>query len=176
MADSVSVGVVGLNYWGPNLARNFDRLERARLTWCCDLDADLLDRHRPAFSSARFTTELDDLLGDPDLDAVVIATPVPTHAALAQKVLEADKHVFVEKPLALTAADARAVAELGAQRDRVVMVDHLLVHHPAVQAVKDLVEGEPSATSSTCTATGRTWASSGQTRTRSGAWGRTTSR
>lgn len=139
MADSVSVGVVGLNYWGPNLARNFDRLERARLTWCCDLDTELLDRHRPAFKSARFTTDLDDLLGDPDLDAVVIATPVPTHAQLALKVLEADKHVFVEKPLALTAEDARAVAELGAARDRVVMVDHLLVHHPAVQAVKDLV-------------------------------------
>jgi predicted dehydrogenase len=141
VADSVSVGIVGLNYWGPNLARNFDRLQRARLTWCCDLDPETLDRARPAFSSARFTTELDDLLADPDLDAVVIATPVPTHAPLAIRALEADKHVFVEKPLALTAADARAVAELARERQRVAMVDHLLVHHPAVQAVKGLVEG-----------------------------------
>ena len=141
MADTVSVGVVGLNYWGPNLARNFDRLSRSRLTWCCDLDDAVLDRHRPAFSGARFTNNIDDLLRDPDLDAVVVATPVPTHAALAQKVLEADKHVFVEKPLALTAADAREVVRMGRERQRVVMVDHLLVHHPAVQAVKEMVAG-----------------------------------
>jgi len=139
MADSVSVGVVGLNYWGPNLARNFDRLSRSRLTWCCDLDDEVLDRHREAFTGAKFTNNLDDLLDDPDLDAVVVATPVPTHAALAQKVLKADKHVFVEKPLALTAKDASEVVRLGRERERVVMVDHLLVHHPAVQAVKDMV-------------------------------------
>lgn len=141
MADSVSVGVVGLNYWGPNLARNFDRTPRARLTWCCDLDDETLDRHRPAFGGARFTNRIEDLLRDPDLDAVIIATPVPTHAALAKQVLEADKHVFVEKPLAVTSADAREVVELAERHDRIVMVDHLLVHHPGVQAVKNLIDG-----------------------------------
>ena len=140
MADSVSVGVVGLNYWGPNLARNFDRLSRARLTWCCDLDEATLERNRSGFSGARFTTDIDDLLADPDLDAVVVATPVPTHAALALRALEADKHVFVEKPLALTSADAREVVRVADERERIVMVDHLLVHHPGVQAMKRLID------------------------------------
>jgi predicted dehydrogenase len=136
----VSVGVVGMNYWGPNLARNFDRLEGSRLAWVCDRDEDVLDRHRAAYPGSRFTTRYEDLLEDADLDAVVIATPVPTHAALTRMALEAGKDAFVEKPLALTGADARSLAELADARGRVLMVDHLLVYHPAVQKLKDLVD------------------------------------
>lgn len=136
----VNVGVVGMNYWGPNLARNFDRLPNAHLTWICDLDPAILDRHRPSFKQTRFTTSIDDLLADPDLDAVVIATPVPTHAPLAKRVLEAGKDAFVEKPLALTAADANELVRIADAGDRVLMVDHLLVYHPAVQAMKRYVD------------------------------------
>jgi predicted dehydrogenase len=135
----VRLGVVGLNYWGPNLARNFDRLPGCELAWCCDLDAEVLERHRAGFPTAQFTQSLDDLLGDDTLDAVVIATSVPTHATLACRVLDAGKHVFVEKPLALTAADARRVTDLAERTGRVAMVDHLLVYHPGLQAVKNLV-------------------------------------
>ena len=138
--STVRLGVVGLNYWGPNLARNFDRLPGCELAYCCDLDDAVLDRHRAAFPSSTFTKDLDDLLGDDTLDAVVIATSVPTHAALAIRALEAGKHVFVEKPLALTAKDARAVAELAASRNLVAMVDHLLVYHPGLRKVKSLVD------------------------------------
>lgn len=137
----VRIGVVGMNYWGPNLARNFARLPGAHLSWICDLDTEILDRHRPAYPHTRFTTKLDDLLSDPDLDAVVIATPVPTHAPLARLVLEAGKDCFVEKPLALTAADADELVRIADAGDRVLMVDHLLVYHPAVQKLKDLVDG-----------------------------------
>jgi predicted dehydrogenase len=137
---SVSIGVVGLNYWGPNLVRNFARLPGSRLAWCCDLDEDLLDRQRQAFPEARFSTRYQDLLEDPDLDAVVIATPVPTHAPLAKLALEAGKDVFVEKPLAVSAADANELAALADARDRVLMVDHLLVYHPGVQKVKALID------------------------------------
>ncbi len=137
---SVRLGVVGMNYWGPNLARNFARLEGCELAWLCDLDEGLLERARAAHPGARVSTRYEDLLDDPDLDAVVIATSVPTHTALAKAALAADKHAFVEKPLALTAADAREVAELADARNRVLMVDHLLVHHPGVQAVKRLVD------------------------------------
>jgi predicted dehydrogenase len=137
---SVSIGVVGLNYWGPNLVRNFARLPGSRLAWCCDLDEDLLDRQRQAFPDARFTTRYEDLLKDPDLDAVVVATPVPTHAPLAKLALEAGKDVFVEKPLAVSAADANELAALADARDRVLMVDHLLVYHPGVQKVKALID------------------------------------
>jgi predicted dehydrogenase len=136
----VRIGVVGMSYWGPNLARNFDRLPGCRLTWVCDLDEALLDRHRDAYPQARFTTRLADLLEDPDLDAVAIATPVPTHAALGLQVLEAGKHAFIEKPIALTAEDARRVADLAEQRGLVCMVDHLLVLHPGVQRVKALID------------------------------------
>lgn len=136
----VSVGVVGMNYWGPNLARNFDRLDGCRLAWVCDRDEAVLDRHRSTYPASAFTTELADLLGDDDLDAVVIATPVPTHAPLARMVLEAGKDVFVEKPLALTGQDANDLAALATASGRVLMVDHLLVYHPAVQKLKDLVD------------------------------------
>lgn len=136
----VRLGVVGLNYWGPNLARNFDRMEGAELAFCCDLDEAVLDRHRAAFPTSTFTTRLDDLLEDESLDAVVIATSVPTHAALACRALEAGKHVFVEKPLALTAADAKRVADLAAQQGRIAMVDHLLVYHPGLAEVKRMVD------------------------------------
>jgi predicted dehydrogenase len=138
-APPLSIGVVGMNYWGPNLARNFDRLDGCRVTWICDRDEAVLDRHRPAYRSSRFTARYEDLLEDPDLDAVVIATPVPTHAPLARLALEAGKDAFVEKPLALTARDANDLAALADARGRVLMVDHLLVYHPAVQKLYDLI-------------------------------------
>jgi predicted dehydrogenase len=134
------IAVVGMNYWGPNLARNFARLPDSRLTWCCDLDEAVLDRHRDAYPTTGFTTSLDEVLGDPATDAVVVATPVPTHAALARRVLEAGKHCFVEKPLAVSAADAWDVARLADERGLVLMVDHLLVYHPGLQYVRGLIE------------------------------------
>ena len=139
-APAVSIGVVGMNYWGPNLARNFDRLEGCRLAWVCDRDEAVLARHRGSYPASRFTTRYEDLLEDPDLDAVVIATPVPTHAPLARMALEADKDAFVEKPLALTGRDANELAALADARSRVLMVDHLLVYHPAVQKLRDLID------------------------------------
>jgi len=129
-----------MNYWGPNLARNFDRLDGCRLAWVCDHDEAVLDRHRSAYPASRFTTRYEDLLEDPALDAVVIATPVPTHAPLARRALEAGKDAFVEKPLALTGREAAELAAIADAGDRVLMVDHLLVYHPGVQALKDLVD------------------------------------
>jgi predicted dehydrogenase len=137
---TVTVGVVGMNYWGPNLARNLARIDGCHLAWCCDRDPAALDRHRASYPATRFTERYEDLLEDDGLDAVVIATPVPTHAPLARLALEADKDAFVEKPLAVTAADAREIAELADARGRLVMVDHLLIFHPAVQTVKRLID------------------------------------
>ena len=139
-AREVRLGVVGMNYWGPNLARNFDRMQGCRLAWVCDRDDAVLDRHRDAYPGSSFTTRYEDLLEDETLDAVVIATPVPTHAALTRMALGAGKDAFVEKPLALTGADARELVALAGSRERVLMVDHLLVYHPAVQKLKDLID------------------------------------
>jgi len=136
--DAVCIGVVGLGYWGPNLARNFASIPGAELRWACDGRASIRERMAPRHPGTRFTGELDDLLGDPDLDAVVLATPVPTHADLAVRVLEAGKHCFVEKPLAQSVADAERAVEAARRADRVLMVGHLLQYHPGVNKLKDI--------------------------------------
>ena len=136
----VSVGLVGLGYWGPNLARNFAALPECELAWCCDADAERRERFAGQFPSARFTDDLDELLGDPALDAVVLATPVPTHASLAVAVLEAGKHCFVEKPLAQSVADAELAVAAAAAAGRALMVGHLLEYHPGVLMLKEIVD------------------------------------
>ncbi|MDE3070917.1 MAG: Gfo/Idh/MocA family oxidoreductase, partial [Acidobacteriota bacterium] len=100
MAGETTVGVVGLGYWGPNLARNFAAIPGCRLAWLCDGSEEARSRWGASFPQARLTGDLDELLGDESLDAVVLATPVPTHSALAARVARAGKHCFVEKPLA----------------------------------------------------------------------------
>jgi predicted dehydrogenase len=134
-----TVGVVGLGYWGPNLARNFDRLPGAELAWLCDSSEKALQRWGRAFPAARATSRLDDLLDDASLDAVVVATPVSTHAELALRVLTAGKHCFVEKPLALSGREAEEVVESARAVERVLMVGHLLEYHPGVERLADLV-------------------------------------
>jgi predicted dehydrogenase len=136
----VSVGLVGLGYWGPNLARNFAALPECELAWCCDADAERRERFAGQFPSARFTDDLDELLGDRALDAVVLATPVPTHASLAVAVLEAGKHCFVEKPLAQSVADAELAVAAAAAAGRALMVGHLLEYHPGVLMLKEIVD------------------------------------
>jgi predicted dehydrogenase len=137
VAAPTRIGVVGLNYWGPNLVRNFDGL--AELTWLCDLDDAHLQPLAERYPHARATNAFDDMLADDALDAVVIATPVPTHYALAKQALEAGKHVFVEKPPAMRAAEMDELVQLAADGDRVLMPGHLLLYHPAVLKLKQLV-------------------------------------
>jgi predicted dehydrogenase len=134
-----TVGVVGLGYWGPNLARNFDRFPDAELAWLCDSDEEALGRWGKPFPSARATTRLDDLLDDDGLATVAVATPVRTHAELATRVLAAGKHCFVEKPLALSEKEAEEVVEAARAAERVLMVGHLLEYHPGVERLAGLV-------------------------------------
>jgi predicted dehydrogenase len=137
------IGVVGLGYWGPNLARNFDRLPEAELTWLCDASEDARARWGEQFPEAKVTGELDELLADAELDAVAVATHVPSHAELAQRVLRAGKHCFVEKPLAQSVAEAEAVVEAARAAGKVLMVGHLLEYHPGVERLRELIdEGE----------------------------------
>jgi predicted dehydrogenase len=140
---TIRVGVAGLGYWGPNLARNFAAVPGCELTWCCDASDVARERLARSFPRTRFTADLGDLLADPELDAVVLATPVPTHADLAERVLGAGKHCFVEKPLAQTVAGAeRAVAAADAA-ERTLMVGHLLEYHPGIAKLKQIAdEGE----------------------------------
>jgi len=139
-ADKVRVGVVGLGYWGPNLARNFDRLPSAELAYCCDLDEANLAKARELYPSTIVTDRYEDLLADDDLDAIVVATSVPTHYPLGKKALEAGKHTFIEKPIALKAADAQDLLTTADDYGVKLMVGHLLEYHPAVRKLKELVD------------------------------------
>ncbi len=142
-AIPIRVGVVGLGYWGPNLARNFHALADAELVWCCDASEAARERTKPIVPGARMTDRLEDLLEDETLDAIVLATPVPSHAQLAVRVLEAGKHCFVEKPLAQSISDAELAVAAAERSGRTLMVGHLLEYHPGVRKLKELVdEGE----------------------------------
>jgi predicted dehydrogenase len=139
-AGAVRVAVVGLGYWGPNLARNFAALRGCELRWLCDAAADALHRAAGVQRGLRTTTSLDEVLADPEVDAVAIATPVPTHADLAVRVLEAGKHCFVEKPLAQNVDRAEAVVDAASAAGRVLMVGHLLEYHPGVRKLKEIAD------------------------------------
>ena len=137
---TIRVGVAGLGYWGPNLARNFAGLPGCELTWCCDASEAARDAFARTFPGARFTADLGDLLADPELDAIVLATPVSTHGALAEQVLRAGKHCFVEKPLAHSVAAAERAVAAAAETGRVLMVGHLLEYHPGVAKLKEIAD------------------------------------
>jgi predicted dehydrogenase len=140
--ELLRVGVAGLGYWGPNLARNLAAIAGCELAWLCDPSPEARERQARSFPGARLTGELDDLLGDEQLDAVLLATPVSTHAQLAVAVAEAGKHCFVEKPLATTAADAERAVAAAERAGKILMVGHLLEYHPAVTRLKELIDGE----------------------------------
>ena len=138
MSHTIRVGVVGLGYWGPNLARNLAAIPGCELAWCCDESEAVRERWAPAFPGARFTGDVDALLGDPALDAMVLATPVPTHGPLAEAVLAAGKHCFVEKPLAYSVEEAERVVAAADRAGRLLMVGHLLVYHPGVEKLSEI--------------------------------------
>jgi predicted dehydrogenase len=136
----IQIGVAGLGYWGPNLARNFRELLGSELRWLCDGSEAARDKASAHFPGVRVTADLDDLLADPELDAVALATPVPSHADLAVRVLEAGKHCFVEKPLAQSVVDAERAVAAAERAGKILMVGHLLEYHPGVLALKGLAE------------------------------------
>jgi predicted dehydrogenase len=134
------IGVAGLGYWGPNLARNFSALPGCELGWCCDASSQARERIAPLFPGARLAEDLEELLSDPSLDAIALATPVPNHADQAVRVLQSGKHCFVEKPLAQSVLDAERAVAAAAASGRVLMVGHLLEYHPGVQKLKELAD------------------------------------
>ena len=134
----IRIGHAGLGYWGPNLARNFGAL--ADLRWLCDLSPELLGVAAKAYPEARTTSDFQELLDDPEVDAIVIATPVVTHYELAKRALSAGKHVFVEKPQAQSSAEAEELTALAEEKKLVLMPGYLLLYHPAVSKLKELID------------------------------------
>jgi predicted dehydrogenase len=134
----VRVGQAGLGAWGANLVRNLD--EVADLAWICDSSQERLEVVARRYPAARATTDYDELLSDAAVEAVVIATPVPTHYELARAALGAGKHVFVEKPPAMRADEMEELVRLAEDSGLVLMPGHLLLYHPGVRKLKELVD------------------------------------
>jgi predicted dehydrogenase len=135
----IRVGQAGLGHWGKNLVRNLAEL--SDLTWICDDRETTIASFAAKYPGARTTSSFGEMLADDDLDAVVIATPVPTHYALAKQALEAGKHVFVEKPPAMRADEMAELVALARERQLVLMPGHLLLYHPGVRKLKALIDG-----------------------------------
>jgi predicted dehydrogenase len=143
MSNEIAIAVVGAGYWGPNLIRNVAEVRGARLHTICDLDRDRLDKIGRRYPGAATTTDLDRVLADSSIDAVVLATPVSTHHAMGLAVMKAGKDVLVEKPLAMTVAECRDLVEFAEANDRVLMVGHTFIYNAAVNMIKNLLdEGE----------------------------------
>jgi predicted dehydrogenase len=132
------VGQAGLGYWGRNLARNFDDLTELR--WLCDASEERRTEFAERYPNARLTGDFEEMTSSGEIDAVVIATPVPTHYPLAKAALEAGLHVFVEKPPAMRASEMEELIGIAETRGLVLMPGHLLLYHPAVQKLKEIVD------------------------------------
>jgi predicted dehydrogenase len=136
----LGVAVIGAGYWGPNLIRNFGASDACDLRWVCDLDEQRANKVVGRHSSARVTTSLEDVLNDDAVEAVAIATPAGTHAAVGIACLEAGRHVLVEKPLAHSVADGEKLVAAADERGLVLMCDHTYCYTPAVQRIRQYLQ------------------------------------
>jgi predicted dehydrogenase len=139
-ADVVNVALIGAGNWGKNLLRTLYQMRGAELSTCCDSDLDRCRAQLNGFKGIAVTDDPETVFRNGSVDAVVIATPVPTHYDLARRAIEAGKDVFVEKPMTLALDDAERLVALAKERERVLMVGHLLEYHPCVVRMKELLD------------------------------------
>jgi len=139
-APPLRVALVGHGYWGPNLLRNYMELPEAHVVWVCDRRPEALAKAQSRYPAIAATTDLEVVLNDESVDAVLVATPISTHHPIARAALEAGKHVFVEKPMTADTAQACELVELAEQRGLTLMVGHTFVYSPPVRKVKQIIE------------------------------------
>jgi len=136
----INIGVIGYGYWGPNIIRNLGQVQGASVAMCCDSDPTRLGKVKVQDPSLETTTDVDQLLKNPKIDAVAIVTPVGTHYELARKALEAGKHVLVEKPLTASVSEAESLVAIAEKRKLTLMVDHTFIFTGAVRKMKEIVD------------------------------------
>jgi predicted dehydrogenase len=137
-----TIGVIGCGYWGPNLARNFNQLPTSRVKYCCDLEERRLKHMKSLYPTVETTNRFQDLIEDPQVDAIAIATPVSTHYPLAKACLEGGKHVLVEKPLTGKISEAEELVDIAEKKGLVLFTGHTFIYNAAVQKMRELIEAE----------------------------------
>src|SRR5215218_10163485 len=135
----IRVGVIGYGYWGPNIVRNFMEVPGATVVVVSDVCSERLDQVRLRYPSVKVTTDASEVFTDPEIDAIIVVTPVSTHFDLAVQALRAGKHLLVEKPLAATSEQALILIEEAQRRNLVLMVDHTFVYTGAVRKIREIV-------------------------------------
>lgn len=140
MTKNINIGVVGAGYWGPNLVRNFFLVENCTVKYVCDLDENKLKKIQKNFHGIFVTTKYEDLLNDPSVEAIVIATPVFTHHKIASLALQNKKHVLLEKPMASSIIECQDLINTATTNGRLLMVDHTFLYTGAVRKIKELIE------------------------------------
>ena len=136
----IRVAVIGYGYWGPNLVRNFQETEGANVTICCDKATQRLALAKTKYPQIETTSNYDEIIKNPAVDAIVIATPVATHFGFARKALEHGKHVLLEKPITASVAEAERLIELAAKKNLRLMVDHTFIYTGAVRKMKEIID------------------------------------
>ena len=134
------MGIIGYGYWGPNVTRNFSIANDSQVTMVCDMNQAALKRAKKAHPQVKVTTDYNELIKDPEVDAVAIVTPVFTHYDIAGKALDEGKSIFVEKPLTYTIAEGEALVEQAAKRNLKIMVDHTFLYTGAVRKIRQFIE------------------------------------
>ena len=137
---TIGIAVVGAGYWGPNLIRNFARLETCELRAVCDRSPERLEPLRRSYRDVRLTDNLDEVLSDDAIDGIAVATPVETHHPLCRRILQAGKSAFVEKPLARSVAECEELIDLQREKGSILMVGHTFEYNAAVEYVENLIE------------------------------------
>lgn len=136
----VNIGVIGYGYWGPNMVRNFSEIPGSRVVSVSDLRQDRLALAKSRYPALKTSTDFKDLIADPEVNAVVIATPVSTHFDLAMQSFKAGKHVLIEKPMTATVEEGKKLVDMARKMDRVLLVDHTFVYMGAVRKIRELIQ------------------------------------
>lgn len=136
----VRIGLIGCGYWGPNLVRNFNETQGARMAICCDIRQERLDFIKNRYPSIEVSNDYTKVIKDPEIDAIAIATPIHTHYKLAKAALMNGKHVLVEKPMTTRTRDASKLIEIAQKENKILMVDHTFIYTGAVRKIKEIIE------------------------------------
>lgn len=138
--DKINLGVIGAGSWGPNLIRNFNSVQGCNIKYVVDSDEKAREKIKSLYPDIDVKEDIEEILNDDELKAVVISTSAPTHYKLAKAAIEAGKDIYVEKPITLKADQARELIKISKDKDLIIMVGHLLLYHTGINYLKDIIK------------------------------------